>query len=66
MILGMARGKYDYDPDASRQSATGEQVGSIPADLQKYGLALDPDTIRNYLREAWEQFGVDHPTSKDD
>ena len=57
MILGMAVSKYGYQGDASRNPATGRNKGSIPSDLEKRGIALDPDTIRRYLKEATDKFG---------
>jgi prolyl-tRNA editing enzyme YbaK/EbsC (Cys-tRNA(Pro) deacylase) len=48
----MAIKKYQYDPNASKNKATGYKHGSISADLQKHRLALYTDTIRNFLREA--------------
>ena len=57
MILGMAVSKYRYQGDASRNTATGDNRGSIASDLEKRGIALDPDTIRRYLKEAWDKFG---------
>ena len=57
MILGMAASKYGYQGDTSRNTATGRNKGSIPSDLEKHGIALDPDTIRRYLKEAWDKFG---------
>jgi hypothetical protein len=52
ILLGMAMSKYDYIPDARRNSATGENAGSIVADLQKHGIEVDVDTIRKFLKEA--------------
>lgn len=53
MILGMAMEKYDYDPESRRNSATGENTGSISADLEKAGLPVDADTIREHLKAAF-------------
>ena len=52
MILGMAIEKYGYDPEARRNVATGGNNGSICADLDKAGLAVDADTIREHLKAA--------------
>lgn len=57
MILGMAVFKYEYQGDASRNTATGGNRGSIASDLEKIGIVLDSDTIRAYLKEAWDKFG---------
>ena len=48
LIIGMAVAGYKYDPKAPRNSATTE----ITADLEKLGLGLDQDTVRNWLKEA--------------
>ena len=57
MILGMAVSKYGYEGGASRNPATGGNRGSIASDLEKFGIVLDSDTIRAYLKEAWDKFG---------
>jgi len=57
IILGMAVSKYKYQGEAARNAATGENKDSIPSDLEKIGLDLDPDTIRRYLNEATVKFG---------
>jgi len=57
IILGMAVSKYKYQGGAARNAATGENKDSIPSDLEKIGLDLDPDTIRRYLNEATVKFG---------
>ncbi len=48
IILGMAMGGYGYDPAASKSST----VKEIHDDLALRGIVLDPDTIRNKLRDA--------------
>lgn len=59
ILLGIAIDSYNYDPNASRNTATGENKGSISAALQRLKLDTDPDTIRKYLSEAaaifWEE-----------
>jgi hypothetical protein len=50
LVIGMAIGGYAYDPNASRNSSTGE----IASDLLQIGLSLDEDTIRKYLAEGRE------------
>ena len=55
MILGMAIAKYGYVPGANRNTATGENRGSITSDLQIQGLNLDRDTIRRHLKKAVEE-----------
>ncbi len=57
MVLGMAIAKYDYDGEASRNTATGSNSGSIAADLESVGLTLSPDTIRKFIKMAEEEFG---------
>jgi hypothetical protein len=54
MILGIAIKKYNYDPDATRNSAAGTNKNSIKADLEVCGLLLDDETIRTYLQDAFE------------
>lgn len=54
MILGMAMEKYGYNPESRRNAATGGNHGSICADLEKAGLPVDPDTIRDHLKAAYE------------
>ena len=53
MILVMAMEKYKYKPQKNRNSATGSNKDSIKADLEKYGLSLDDETIRFHLGEAF-------------
>lgn len=53
MILVMAMEKYQYDPQKNRNLATGSNKGSIKADLERYGLSLDDETIRFHLGEAF-------------
>lgn len=53
MILGMAIKKYGYNPESRRNAATGENTGSICADLEKAGLSVDSDTIRDHLKAAY-------------
>lgn len=48
MIIGMARGGYVYDPKLSRSPVPQE----IADDLAKYGVTLDVDTVRKWLREG--------------
>jgi hypothetical protein len=52
MILGMAMQKYGFNPESRRNTATGENHGSICADLEKAGLPVDADTIREHLKAA--------------
>ncbi len=66
MVLGMAISKYGYQPTALRNLATGENRGSINADLQRIGLSLDADTIRKFLTEANTRFGDDIFTNRND
>jgi len=56
IILGMAVSKYGYQGSESRNTATGTKRDSIASDLEKIGISLDPDTIRRYLKEAWDKF----------
>ena len=41
---------YGWDPDALRSRATAE----IESDLQRVGVSLDRETIRNWLRKGAE------------
>ncbi len=52
IIIGMAVKKYNYDPKADHNKATGENAGSIFADLQQLNISVNADTIRGYLAEA--------------
>ncbi len=52
IMLGMARAAYGYDPSLKKNAATGSNKGSIKYDLEKYGLSIDEETIRKYLKEA--------------
>jgi hypothetical protein len=56
LILGMAIDAYQYDPQSSRNKATGANKGSIHAALSLHGLSVDEDTIRKYLTEAAKLF----------
>lgn len=56
LILGMAMGAYQYDPDDDRNNATGSNKGSIKYDLEKFGLTIDGNTVRKYLVEAKAMF----------
>lgn len=56
IVLGMAIAKYEYEPGASRNSATGENRGSISAYLQRLGLTLDADTVRKFIKIAETRF----------
>lgn len=57
IIYGIAISKYDYDPNKDRNSATGENSGSIRADLELKGILIDNETVKKYLDEAGEKFG---------
>ena len=56
LAFGMAISAYKYDPRKNRNSASGENRGSIAADLSRIGLNIDTDTIRKYIKEAEERF----------
>lgn len=56
LALGMAVGGYSYDPSNKRNAATGDNRGSIAADLARIGLAMDSDTIRKFINEGSERF----------
>lgn len=48
LVIGMAIGGYGYDPKAKRSPTASE----ISDDLAKNGIALDTDTVRNWLKKA--------------
>ena len=52
IIIGMATYKYAYDPKKERNAATGENTGSIFADLERAGVHVDADTIRAHINQA--------------
>jgi hypothetical protein len=51
MIITMAKEKYGYDPQATRNEATAE----IVSDLELLGFSLDADTVRRWLKEGAER-----------
>ena len=52
LIIGMAMDAYKYDPNAKRNTATGEKKDGIRAKLELRGIDISNDTIHNYLTEA--------------
>ena len=52
LIIGMAINAYDYDPDKTRNAATGENSNGISSKLLTNGIKIDADTVRKYLTEA--------------
>ena len=52
LIIGMAINAYDYDPDKTRNAATGENSNGISSKLLTHGIKIDADTVRKYLTEA--------------
>jgi len=57
LVLGMAMDAYKYKPGNARNTATGENKGSIAVALQQIqGLEMDADTIRKYVKEAEDRF----------
>ncbi len=60
VILGMAMDKYDYDPQATKNKATGEKAGSICQALKDHGLKVSNDAIADYLQAAIKR----HPNAK--
>jgi len=57
LVYGMAVSAYNYAPGKTRNPATGENRGSIYADLQRVDISLSSDTIRRFLKEAESRFG---------
>jgi hypothetical protein len=49
----MAIDAYGYDPESTRNSATGDKNG-ISTKLRTRGINIDADTIRKYLNAAKE------------
>lgn len=61
VMLGMAIAKYNYEPGANRNTATGTCDESIHAALERSGGdSVDNDTIHRYLKLASEL----HPSAK--
>lgn len=56
LIVGMAIGRYRYDPKASRNEATRH----IAEDLDRLGLSLDADTVRKWLKEGAEMIPAEN------
>ena len=56
LVLGMAIDAYRYNPNAKRNTATGENKGSIHYALKSIGLDVDADTIRKYIKLAEDRF----------
>lgn len=56
ILLGMAMHAYKYDPESTRNLATGENKGSISAGLQEVNLNVTNETIKKYLEEAAKLF----------
>lgn len=54
LVFGMAIDAYEYNPYANRNDATGDNRGSIAAQLKKHGISINSDTVRRYLTEAKE------------
>ena len=52
MVLGMAISSYQYELGSKKNTATGDNKGSIPFDLSKLGLNLNCDTVRKFIKEA--------------
>jgi hypothetical protein len=55
LVLGMAIDGYRYDPNNTRNTATGGKKGSIQAALSRCGLEMDQKTISKYLKDANEK-----------
>lgn len=56
LILGMAAAKYGFNHNSPRNAASGDNAGSISADLESLSLKIDSDTVRKYLQEAADQY----------
>ena len=51
LLVGMAMAKYSFDPSKPRQSTAAE----IESSLQRSGIPIDPDTVRNKRKEGVEE-----------
>ena len=56
LILGMAIDAYDYDPRATKNTATGDNKYGISNKLATRGVNISNDTIQKYLDEAKKKF----------
>lgn len=56
LVLGMAVSAYSYDPISKRNAATGNNKGSIVADLERVGLAIDSGTVLKFVTEGKMRF----------
>ncbi|MDD5268030.1 MAG: hypothetical protein PHO08_13030 [Methylococcales bacterium] len=61
LIIGMAIDGYRYDPNSTRNTATGNNKGSIKAALEMLGLSADEKTISKYLKQAAELYPEARP-----
>lgn len=48
LVIGMAIKGYSYEPTASKNTA----IQEIADDLADLGMSIDPDTVRNHLKNA--------------
>ncbi|MBI2785577.1 MAG: hypothetical protein HYX60_04425 [Legionella longbeachae] len=58
MLIGMAMRKYNYDPNAQRNAATGGKNNSIKVDLEHKGIPIDEETVRFHFNAAYEMHKV--------
>ena len=56
LIYGMAIDTYGYDPQKTRNDATGTKKNSISSRLKTHGLDVSDTAVRTYLNEAKEIF----------
>ena len=64
MLLTMAVTKYDYDPKAKRNAATGENSGSIRADAQALGGKLNRNDLHLDINEGTVKAILDEAVAK--
>jgi hypothetical protein len=57
IVIGVAYGRHDYDPDAKRNNATTQ----IRNEVERAGLSIDDQAILNALRAASEALNFDLP-----
>ena len=57
MVVGMASGRYRFNPIADRNSAT----KTIVDDIERLGLQIDNDTVLTHLRRAYQELDIALP-----
>ena len=57
MVVGMASGRYGFNPSLDRNSGT----KTIVDDIERRGLQIDKDTVLTHLRRAYEDLDIPLP-----